>query len=309
MRAARTISCSVWNLSSSPEVMIAPDLDVRSVVAMRLGQAEALGGAALGVELDQHRRVLADHPRVVAGLDHDRARGAEVERAAVRVLTAHPAAGQEAHVRVHAQGRVHDVLHVHRPARAGWVAHALDAAVGRRRGIDDDTADLSTIGAPHRGEPRIARGPRVRARAPGGGALGAGRFPRALHLHGGLLLARARTSETLTPGVGLVKPGTIGSLCRRCSMRAVWSSTSAAAAWSTGWTSSARRGRSWACSAPTAQARPRPSGCSTGSCVPTRAGSTSTASSWAAIWCGPSARSVCAPRTTRSTATSPSSRT
>src|SRR4026209_1575967 len=91
MRAARTISCSVWNLSSSPEVMGAPDLDGGSGVTVRLGQAEALGGGALGVELDQHRRVLADHPRVVAGLDHDRAWGGDVEGAAVRVLAAHAA--------------------------------------------------------------------------------------------------------------------------------------------------------------------------------------------------------------------------
>src|ERR1700730_12509492 len=104
MRAARTISCSVWNLSSSSEVM---DVVVSgSGVAMRLGQAEARGGGALGVELDEDGGLLADRPRVVTGLEHDGARRGQIEPATVGVGAAHAAAGQESDVCVHAEGRV-----------------------------------------------------------------------------------------------------------------------------------------------------------------------------------------------------------
>ena len=50
------------------------------------GEAEAAGRALLGVELDQHRLLVADDPGVVAGLDGDELRSDELERAPVRVL-------------------------------------------------------------------------------------------------------------------------------------------------------------------------------------------------------------------------------
>ena len=56
---------------------------------MGWGQAKPLGGAGERIELDEHRGVAADDPRVVAGVEHDRAGGGHVELAAVRVGAAH----------------------------------------------------------------------------------------------------------------------------------------------------------------------------------------------------------------------------
>src|SRR6266851_1811485 len=185
MRAARTISCSVWNLSSSSEVMGSLSVGIDSRVAVAVGQPEAGRGAALGVELDEHGRLLADHPRVVAGLDHHRARRGEIEGAAVGVGAAHAAAGQEPDVCVPAERRVHQRLHVGGPAEAGRVAHPLHAAVGGAGSVDGHAAHLAMVGARHAGQQRIARGARRRvAGALRSGALGAGGLPRALELHG-----------------------------------------------------------------------------------------------------------------------------
>ena len=49
---------------------------------------------------------------VVAGLEHDNARGCVLETAAVGILTVHAPAREEPHVRVHAQIGADDRLHV-----------------------------------------------------------------------------------------------------------------------------------------------------------------------------------------------------
>src|ERR1700736_607909 len=216
MRAARTISCRVWNLSSSSEAM------VLSGVLMGWGQAKPLGGAGERIELDEHRGVAADDPRVVAGVEHEGARGGHVEDAAVRVGAAHPAAGEEAHVGVHAQLGLHDRLHVGRPAEAGRIAHALDAAVGGLRDVDGDAADLAVDRALDRREERIARGAGGRGAALRRGALGANDLSRALARHPDCLLGATWDLETLTPAPGLVKSGTLGRPCPRSSTHAVW---------------------------------------------------------------------------------------
>ena len=63
------------------------------------GKAEAAGRSLLGVELDEHRLLVADDPGVVAGLDGHHLRGDVVERAPVGVLALDVAAGMQRSVR------------------------------------------------------------------------------------------------------------------------------------------------------------------------------------------------------------------
>jgi hypothetical protein len=70
---------------------------------MLVGEADAARRLLLSVELDQPRRLIADHPCVVGGLEHDDGRRGVVEPAAVGVLAVDAPAREEAHVGVHAE--------------------------------------------------------------------------------------------------------------------------------------------------------------------------------------------------------------
>lgn len=67
---------------------------------MSLGKAEAAGGVPFGVEVDEHRRLVADHPGVVAGLESDHRRCLVREGAAVGVGALDVPARKEANVGV-----------------------------------------------------------------------------------------------------------------------------------------------------------------------------------------------------------------
>ena len=88
-------------------------------VAMSGRQAEALRGLVCGVELDEHRVLPSDDPRIKSGLDRDDGRRREVERAAVTVLTLDFPLGRETDVAAHAQVGADSWLHVGRPAKTG----------------------------------------------------------------------------------------------------------------------------------------------------------------------------------------------
>src|SRR5580765_7894132 len=90
-------------------------------VPMLLGKAEAARRLLLGVELDQYRRLIADHPRVVTGLEHDHARSGVLETAAVGVLAVNAPAREEAYVRMHAEIGADRGLEVSRPSKAARI--------------------------------------------------------------------------------------------------------------------------------------------------------------------------------------------
>ena len=89
------------------------------------GDTEAIDGLALEVELDQDGRLIAHHPRVMARLDYDPGRSAEVEAAAVWVLAAQVSASEEPDVGVHAPVGAHKGLDIGRPAGTDWVDQPL----------------------------------------------------------------------------------------------------------------------------------------------------------------------------------------
>src|SRR3954451_17554114 len=74
-----------------------------SAVRMARRHPEPVDGVPLEVELDQHHRLLADHPAVVPRFDRDNLRRLVLDDAAVGVLDVNLAAREEADVRVHAE--------------------------------------------------------------------------------------------------------------------------------------------------------------------------------------------------------------
>ena len=110
-------------------------------------EPEAARGAFLGVELDENRLLVPDHPRVVAGLEHDDLGRDVFEPAAVVVFALDVSAGEKADVRVHAKLGAGDRLHVCRPAEPGRIDRALDASVSRPDGVDLGAPDVSVVGS------------------------------------------------------------------------------------------------------------------------------------------------------------------
>jgi len=128
------------------------------VLRLRGYTAEAAGGLAFEVDLDQDGRLVADDPAVVAGLDRDHLGRGELGGAAVGVADADPAARDEADVRVHAEVGADGPLHVRRPAEAGLVDHAFDTAGTGAGDVHLDAAQLPAVGARNRREQRIGVG-------------------------------------------------------------------------------------------------------------------------------------------------------
>ena len=124
----------------------------QSVVAVFLGDAEADRRGRLEVDLDEHRRVVADHPGVMARGDIDHGRGGEVDGAPVGVLEVHAAVDEEAGVGVHAQVGADERAEVGGPAHPRRVDRPLDAGVADLGDVDLDRSERLVDRARHRRE-------------------------------------------------------------------------------------------------------------------------------------------------------------
>ena len=94
-----------------------------------------------------HHRFLAHHPAVVTGVDGDDLRRPVLDDAAVRILDVDLAVHEETDVRVHAEVGADHGFHVHRPAEAGWVHHALHPGGSGLADLEQDVTDLAPFGA------------------------------------------------------------------------------------------------------------------------------------------------------------------
>jgi hypothetical protein len=126
-------------------------------MTMGFGHAEAIDRLFFEVEFDQDDGLDAHDPSIVSRLDDHNLRGPVFEHTAVRVLDVDLAARQESDVRVHAQGRADDGLHVDRPAESGRIYHALDARGAGASNVEADVADFAPLGPFDGGDERIRR--------------------------------------------------------------------------------------------------------------------------------------------------------
>jgi hypothetical protein len=122
---------------------------------MFVGKAEAACSALLCVELNQHGRLVAHDPRVMARLENDDLRSDVFECAAVCVLTLNMTAGQEADVCVHANLGPDNRLHVSRPAEAGRIDGTFHTPVGGTNDVNLRSAHLAVVGSLDGVEQRI----------------------------------------------------------------------------------------------------------------------------------------------------------
>ena len=98
--------------------------------------AEAVERVVRVVELDQHDRYVADHPRVMTGLDVHGLRRREIERAPVRILAREPTLRDEADVGVHALISADEWFDVLGPSTAHAVHEPFDARVASGHHVD-----------------------------------------------------------------------------------------------------------------------------------------------------------------------------
>jgi hypothetical protein len=110
---------------------------------------------ALEVDLDQHHRLLADNPTVVAGIDSHDLRRLVFDDAAIGVLDVDLSAGQEADVSVQAEISADHRLHVDRPSEPWRINHALDARVAGGSYVEPDVPYVAALGTGHRCQKRI----------------------------------------------------------------------------------------------------------------------------------------------------------
>jgi len=143
-------------------------------------QPEAADRVALGVKLDEDRRLGPRDPRVVSGLDRDDLRRHDLECTAVPVPPLHATAGEEADVRVHAVLRADNGSDVRRPAEAWRVDDPLHPAVGSAHDVELDARDHAVLCASDGRRQRVPR-PTQRPAARGRCRTRPGRSPRALH--------------------------------------------------------------------------------------------------------------------------------
>ena len=122
---------------------------------MGVGHAEATDRVPFEIEFDQHDRLPADDPAVVPRIDRDNLRSSVLDDTTVGVFDVDLAADEEPDVRVHAQVRPDDRLHVNRPAESGGIHHALDASRAGTSHLEADGADFPKLGPFHRREQRI----------------------------------------------------------------------------------------------------------------------------------------------------------
>src|SRR5437773_3786686 len=110
-------------------------------MTMGVGHPEATYRIALEVELDQHDRLVADDPTVMARRDLDNLRRFVFRNAAIAVRNVDLPRGEEAGVRVHTEVGSDRRFHVDRPAESRRVDHALDAPRARTPYLEPDVAD------------------------------------------------------------------------------------------------------------------------------------------------------------------------
>src|SRR6266446_6874049 len=111
-------------------------------MTMSVGHAETAHRVALEVEFDQHNRLFAHHPTIVAWFDGHDLRRLVFGGAPVAVFDVDLASLEKADVRVHATVRADDRLHVDRPAKSGRIDHALHASCAGASDLELDMADL-----------------------------------------------------------------------------------------------------------------------------------------------------------------------
>ena len=126
-------------------------------MTMGIRHSEAANRVALEVEFDQHHRLLADDPTVVARLDRHNLRSFVFHHAAVGVFNVDFATRQEADVGVHAEVGADDRFHVDRPAKPARIDHALHARGAGTSDLEPDMADCAALGPLHRIKQRIRR--------------------------------------------------------------------------------------------------------------------------------------------------------
>src|SRR5712664_2043 len=124
-------------------------------MTMSVGHAETAHRVALEVEFDQHHRLFAHHPTIVAWFDGHDLRRLVFGGAPVAVFDVDLAPLEKADVRVHATVRADDRLHVDRPAKSGRIDHALHASCAGASDLELDMADLPPLGSFHAGGGRI----------------------------------------------------------------------------------------------------------------------------------------------------------
>src|SRR5438445_134933 len=124
-------------------------------MTMSVGHAETAHRVALEVEFDQHHRLFAHHPTIVAWFDGHDLRRLVFGGAPVAVFDVDLAPLEKADVRVHATVRADDRLHVDRPAKSGRIDHALHASCAGASDLELDMADLPPLGSFHAGQGRI----------------------------------------------------------------------------------------------------------------------------------------------------------
>ena len=122
---------------------------------MGLWHTETTDRVPFEIEFDQHDRLPADDPAVMPRVDRHNLGSPVLDDTTVGVFDVDLAADEEPDVRVHAEIRPDNRLHVNRPAESGRIHHALDARRAGTSNLEADGADLPKLGPLHRREKRI----------------------------------------------------------------------------------------------------------------------------------------------------------
>jgi hypothetical protein len=133
--------------NAKERAVIAAGARSESEMAMSIGHPQTVDGVALEIELDQHRRLIAHDPAVMARIDGDNLGSRVFDHTAIGVLDVDPSPGEKAHVGMHAQVGPHNRLHIDRPAESGRVDHALDARGAGTPDLEPDSGDFAALGS------------------------------------------------------------------------------------------------------------------------------------------------------------------
>ena len=112
---------------------------------MGLGHAETTDRVPFEIEFDQHDRLPADDPAVMPRVDRHNLRSPVLDDTTVGVFDVDLAAHEEPDVRVHAEVRPDNRLHVDRPSESDRVNHSLDACGASSSNFEPDAADVPAL--------------------------------------------------------------------------------------------------------------------------------------------------------------------